>query len=58
MKEMENVRIALQILNGEEAVPPTYQDIRCHMIFDAKMEDFRRKARFVAGGHKLIHHMP
>jgi hypothetical protein len=32
--------------------PPTYQDIRCHMIFDVKMEDFRRKARFVAGGHK------
>jgi hypothetical protein len=22
------------------------------MIFDVKMEDFRRKARFVAGGHK------
>jgi hypothetical protein len=31
--------------------PPTYQDIRCHMIFDVKMEDFRHKARFVAGGH-------
>jgi hypothetical protein len=31
--------------------PPTYQEIRCHMIFDVKMEDFRRKARFVAGGH-------
>ena len=25
--------------------------VRCHMIFDVKMEDFRRKARFVAGGH-------
>jgi hypothetical protein len=31
--------------------PPTYQEIRCHMIFDVKMEDFRRKARFVSGGH-------
>jgi hypothetical protein len=31
--------------------PPTYQEIRCHMIFDVKMEDFRRKARFVAGGN-------
>jgi hypothetical protein len=30
--------------------PPTYQDIRCHMIFDVKMEDFRRKLRFVAVG--------
>jgi hypothetical protein len=31
--------------------PPTYQNIRCHMIFDVKMEDFRRKERFIAGGH-------
>jgi hypothetical protein len=50
-KEMKNVRIAFKILNGEESVPPTYQEIRCHMIVDVKMEDFRRKARFVAGGH-------
>jgi hypothetical protein len=50
-KEMNNVRIAFKILNGEESVPPTYHEIRCHMIFDVKMEDFRRKARFVAGGH-------
>jgi hypothetical protein len=27
-----------------------YQEIKCHIIFDAKM-DFTRKARFVAGGH-------
>jgi hypothetical protein len=50
-KEMKNVIIAFKILNGEESVPPTYQEIRCHMIFDVKMEDFRRNARFVAGGH-------
>jgi hypothetical protein len=31
--------------------PSTYQEIRCHIICDVKMEDFRRKARFVAGGH-------
>jgi hypothetical protein len=36
-KEMKNVRIALKILNGDESVPPTYQDIRRHMIFDVKM---------------------
>jgi hypothetical protein len=47
---MKTVRIAFKILNGEESVPPTYQDIRCHMIFDVKMEYFCRKARFVAGG--------
>jgi hypothetical protein len=28
-----------------------YQFITCHMIFDAKIENFTRKARFVAGGH-------
>jgi hypothetical protein len=50
-KEMKNVRIAFKILNGEESTPPTYQDIRCHTIFDVKMEYFRRKARFVAGGN-------
>jgi hypothetical protein len=51
-KEMNNAIVAFNIFNGEESVPPTYQEIRCHMIFDVKMEDFRRKARFVAGGHK------
>ena len=29
---------------------PGYQEIKCHLIFDIKM-DFTRKARFVAGGH-------
>jgi hypothetical protein len=48
-KDMNNVSIAFKVLNGEEAIPPTYQEIRCHMIFDVKMEDFRRKARFVSG---------
>jgi hypothetical protein len=50
-KEMNIICIAFKVLNGEDAIPPTYQKIRCHMIFDAKMEDFRRKARFVAGGY-------
>ena len=27
-----------------------FQEIKCHVIFDVKM-DFTRKARFVAGGH-------
>jgi hypothetical protein len=50
-KDVKNVQISFQILNGDEAVPPTYQDIRFHMIVDFKMEDFYRKSRFVAGGH-------
>jgi hypothetical protein len=50
---MKNIIIEFKILNEEESVPPTYQEIRCHKIFDAKMEDFRCKERFVAGGHTL-----
>jgi hypothetical protein len=48
---MKNVRIAFQILNDDDAIPPTYQDICCHVIIDVKMKDFRRKARFFVGGH-------
>jgi hypothetical protein len=47
---MKNFRIVFQTLNDGDAIPPTYQDIRCQ-IFDVKMEYFRRKSRFVAGGH-------
>ena len=50
-KEMKNVRVAFKILDDGERPPPGFQFIRCHMIFDIKMEDFRRKARLVAGGH-------
>jgi hypothetical protein len=49
-KEMKNILIEFQILNGDKASPPTYQEIRCHMIFDVKMEDFHCNTRFVAGG--------
>jgi hypothetical protein len=50
-KEMKNVRITIKIINGEDSVHPTYQEILCHIIFDVKMEYFRRNARFVPGGH-------
>ena len=50
-KEMKNVRIAFQILDENKEVPIGYKFIRCHMIFDVKMEYFRRKSRVVAGGH-------
>ena len=50
---MRNVRIAFEEFNGnKEDIPPGYQQVNCHMIFDIKMgENFRRKARMVAGGH-------
>ena len=50
---MRNVRIAFEEFNGnKEDIPPGYQQVNCYMIFDIKMgENFRRKARMVAGGH-------
>ena len=53
MKEMKSVRIAFRILSKDEKPTVGSQFIRCHMIFDIKMEDFRRKARLVAGGHMM-----
>lgn len=50
-KEMKDVKVAFKILDGDETVPNGFKQINCHMIFDVKMEDFRRKARLVAGGH-------
>ena len=50
-EEMSKVRVAFQPLADGESIPPTYQMIRCHMVYDVKMENFRHKAWFVAGGH-------
>jgi len=50
-KEMKAVQVAFKMLDGEERAPPTYQQIRCHMIFDVKMDTFQRKARYVAQGN-------
>jgi hypothetical protein len=50
LKEMKNVRPVWEA--SKDKIPPGYQQIKCHLIFDVKMgENFRRKARFVAGGH-------
>jgi hypothetical protein len=56
-KEMKNVKIAFKILESGERIPIGYQRMRCHIIFNVKMEDFRRKARLVAGGHMTDHHL-
>ena len=52
-KEMKNVRAALKIRSEGGKPPSGYHKIKCHMIFDIKMEYFRRKARLVAGGHVI-----
>jgi hypothetical protein len=50
-KEIRDVSVAFSILPDGQPAPVGYQKIPCHMIFDIKMEDFRCKARLVAGGH-------
>ena len=50
--EMVNIRPALEVWENEEDELIGYQKIKCHLIFDIKLgENFRRKARYVAGGH-------
>ena len=49
-KEMSNVKIAFKFKPKDDRPPVGFKQIRCHLIFDVKM-DLTRKARFVAGGH-------
>ena len=56
MKEMKNDRPAFEEWEGTASeIDAAYQKFTCPMIFDVKMLDsdgiFRRKARYVAGGH-------
>jgi hypothetical protein len=53
-KEMKNVRPAFEAWEKDMLeLPVGCQKITCHMMFDVKMgENFSRKARFVADGHK------
>ncbi len=50
-KEMKNVRVVFNAMEDGRNVPHGFQFVKCHMIFDIKMEDFHCKARLVAGGH-------
>ena len=47
-------RIDFELYEGNvEDLPPRYQGVNFHIIFDVKMGDnFHRKSRMVAGGHK------
>lgn len=49
-KEMRKVEMAFEFLEDDQ-IPIGYKEIKCHLIFDIKM-DLTRKARHVAGGHK------
>ena len=53
MLKMKNVRPTFEVHEGDKKDLVGYKQIDCHMIFNVKIgENFRRKARLVAGGHK------
>ena len=39
-KETDAVRIAFRVLEEGKEILPTYQFMKCHMIFTIKIEDF------------------
>ena len=58
-KEMAKVKVAWkvheghtpeQVRNGEAPELRSFQEIRCHCVFDVKM-DFTHKCHFITGGH-------
>ena len=51
--EMTNNRVAFEEFGGDVSKLVGYKRITAHLIFDVKLgENFRRKARYVADGHK------
>ena len=50
-KEMHEVGVAFEILDGNRVAPVGWRKVTGHLVFDAKM-DFTRKARWVLDGHK------
>ncbi len=52
-KEMKNVGIAFKPVDSKEEVPSGYQYMDCHLVFDIKIDGFKRKARMVAGGNMV-----
>ena len=51
--EMKNVKIAFRLCTMDPKTLVGYKQVGTHMIFDVKLgENFRRKARLVADGHK------
>ena len=47
---MTDVRVVFKTLNEGDQPPPGYQYMQCHMIFEIKLDGFRRKARLVGSG--------
>ena len=52
-EEMDKIKGAMRVYNGNTNDLKGYQEITGHVIFDVKLgEGFRRKARFIGYGHK------
>ena len=51
--DTNNVKVVFDVLLDGNNAPIGHQFVKCHMIFDVNMEDFRRKDRYVAGGHMI-----
>ena len=49
--DIKNVKVAFKILDDGEMASRDHQFVKCYMVFDIKMENFRGKARLVAGVH-------
>ena len=41
-KELNGIKVAFNILGKDDAVPPGYSEITCHLIFDVKYDFTRR----------------
>ena len=48
---MKNVKVTFDVLEDGKDAPIGYQFINCHMVFDIKLDGFKRKCQLVAGGH-------
>ncbi len=48
---MKNVQVAFNAQEDGKNVPHSFLFVKCHMIFNIKMEDFRCKAHLFAGGY-------
>eukprot|EP00957_Ditylum_brightwellii_P087029 6624626-Ditylum_brightwellii.AAC.1 len=52
-KEMSATRVTFKFIDDKNSKsPPGYQTTGGHIIWDIKMEDIRRKGRYVAHGNK------
>ena len=50
-KKMGEVKVAFQIFDNGKKAPNNYQFVNCHIVFNIKMENFRR-ACLVVGGYR------